>query len=714
MLSSVVSAADRKMVILTDVHASLFEDPTGTNPTSVDNLEFGRGYPVLEESGGYLNITIGTKELWVEKSGNHILDKKRKSTNFWMAEKTKEGKGKLTRKALIINKPTKDSLLVEVPFYDNPNLSGKAIGKISIFEVRFIFAKTSKSVLLGKEDRFNLNNSKAVLVGWISSEFVEEWNNRIGIEFLSKNSNKRKKCEVVKIYHTERNAKKRIKEIFKEGVNDSTLPYYAHRFPVLEKKYAGAIYKIAYIGNAKGGGGSFKKSDIDNATHKIDLLLSSSNVEIMILIDATSGMRKHIENVKKAVIRFLKEKKKTRVAIAVYRDYPDKEKVFELMTNFTKDMDELETAISKITVESNKADKGIGTYPEALFKGINTAAFDSSVSWNNDGLKYMVVIGDHGNHEDYSQYPQDKEFSSFSIAKSLKAKKISLFSVQVNLSKEKRQYNRMFEKQILAIVANNKPQGGFRKAKGNSTSTIFEALVDVFMSNQKAKKFLVEVRNNSQMSDIYKGEYASELLLRLGIDPEIFKSQQLTSIGYIPNKNKCGESQVEPYVLIKKNSLEELKVNLAALVDEIRYYDREEEDKFKRVVYNSVMNITGDRISPDETISEFIEKRTGVPIQTSFLKLSVTQLLDRMIDEKTREVFIKELEPKLIKLEAFTKEREALINSWDNVEQTFPHQFSDVKQNHFFSLSQPLEDRGKIKVKSYKKRHAWVPMNLLP
>lgn len=687
---------------------------------------FGKSFSIVSEDSNFIEIeTRENQHAYINKGSPILVSKGRKEILSLRLEGSK-----IFRKALIVNKPTKSGKPeTDISYYDNDNCSGKQIGKTSIFEIRYIFSESDKSYLVGRSNVLESDTSDSIIVGWIDKTHVIEWENLIGIEFDKTNYQNRKNCEIGKIFSYEDELfKKNSQPIYFESNTPDELPYYANRFPVIEKNKDSNSYKFAYIGNAYGKEGkTYGRKEIEKAKKKITDILNSDSVQLAILLDATKGMEKHIINVKKAVRSFLNDMSnnkgiKAGIAICVYRDYPDGDKIYEVKIDFSQDIDQLNKAIDSIKVYSNKNDRGIGAYPEAMFYGIDKTM--EKLSWNKPpkGGQYILLIGDHGNHKDYSQYPEDKMFNAPAIGEKLKRKIITLYALQVNINKNKKVYNDMFENQILDIRQNNHGLGGIVKVYSNSANAINSGLKDAVNNFSVIKEALRVVRDSvsetgqsgETENSIYRGVFTQKLLERYNIDADLFRAIQICDIGYAKSGNKCGDNQFFEKVLMTRRDLEALKVQIQEISDAALYYDPESEGTFQNVIFLVVKALTGDKLAPNENIAEFIEKKSGVPITTQLLNMTLEQLLDKIRSKEFRLSLRKYLEEKIMLLDGFIREKQIKNIEWDQEDQRFIYNINKDEVPYFFSLELPIRDRGKNLIKDSKKIHAWVPLEYLP
>ena len=735
--------AEENFIVVTSSSLQLFTDTVhGAPEVRHKNRIFGNSFYIKGHEGNYLKIShpeAGLVYISRDKEKTEFIVSPL-NTNYIFAKRQEDSK--ITKKALIVNKLRQHmSLKTDIAYYDNPQLQNSPLGRISIFEVRFIFAEVNNAILVARTDRILKDNSDSVLVGWIDRQHVVKWNNRIGIEFDKSNYYTRKNCELGKAFFSERHLlNEKRKNLLKLNEDDTEykMPHYANRYPMIEKKKNGDYYKVAFIGNAYG-----KKGKIYNANYvatqvnKIMQILQNNEIQIALLIDATKGMRHHIENVKKAISSFFNqyiENKKmlSQIAVAVYRDYPDGERIYEVKSDFTKNKNQLLRALNSIDVYSNQSDRFAGMYPEALFYGINQTL--SSLNWKSlsQGEKFILLLGDHGNHEQYDQYPQDRQFTSENIGQKLKSMGITLHAIQVNITSNKKKYNKAFKKQIETIITNNQGFGKLKQIYENTSGAILSGLHNSIKDFRLIQESLTDIRNSGSnkmnppqqqniyvntdqgLGRMYRSVFDQKILDRYNIDKDVFDATQVCQVCFVKAKNKCDQKQISEKVLMTKTDVEALKVQMQTLSDALRYYDPQSPEEFDFVVYKVVKTLTGDKLKPNENIMQFILKKFGVPINTPFLDKSLDELKDEVKTQRKRNEFRKYLEKKLIFLEQVTKQSIIKEKGWDSEEQTFRWNNTETPIPYFFSLEQPLPKRGKEDVDDNQKRYAWVPLEYLP
>ena len=754
---NIASTDQGKFCVLIDTNLKVRDDcmEQAKEIHSFNYKDFGKSYQIDKEKNGYCKIIINEKNKflgWIRGNtiGSSII-KNEQYRNFIMAEKT----GLLTKKALIVNLFKHQKQNSKISIYSNPNLSGRSIGTITIFEFRYIFAETSNSILIGKTDRITESDSDIKLIGWIDKKHVIKWNNRIGVEFNKDNFNKRKP-DLGKIFYSEiecrcfmkgNNCKNKVDFLSTEENIEKPMPYFANRFPILSNEddiniyedQNKGFYKIAFIGGGNSENNSFSKEDIEKDKNRLDNILNDDTFQVAILVDATKGMGKHMANIKKALKcffkhQFVKDEKQNiniEVAISVYRDYPDNEDIFEIKTNFTSNINDLNKAIDSITTKSNPNDNGTGTYPEALFYGIIHTIGESDqkniLRWNNTMAdKFIILIGDHGNHEEYDQYPDDTKYSQQLICEKLRQKKIILYGIQVNIAsrnmfetdekyKYMKHFNLLFEKQISKII-DSISFGKFEQVEGNSKKGILEALINSLDERLKIDDVIYKARSGLLGIDGYRNPFSQKVLERHGINPERYKSVQTCAEGFVAITNINGLRQLKEKVLFDKDELEVIKVNMNDLASELYYYDSTQNkiEDLNKIIKNIVKALTGDNPEPGESIARFIEKKMGVPVRTPWLHMSINELATAMHNSKEkRKEFNKYLKEKTLKLEQVMDETEYDDTKWDEDEGSYEYEESKKEVPYFFCKDQPIAERRKG-AKSSRKQSVWLPIEYLP
>ena len=567
-----------KTCLLVDVSAPLYKGNLSDETTyTFDNSHFAK--PIIyNDKRTRLFVSLPNQDVkgWIDQDA--LLCNPGDSDLFSALSKNPKSPISLKKKALLathlesltriqsqLSGGNKNGEL-QVNIYVAPNESAKYISSQSkLFQVRYIYKErivdNIKFYLVGLNEAALIDNAHNVIQGWVREDRVLEWNNRIGVEFNPNDT------IASPIYNDWKGSEVKYKESKKDHMK-----YYEPRFPLI-KKVNKEVFKIGFIGGSDDG--RISRGNIAKAQQIVNENIQNNYLQIALVIDATQGMKPYFKDVTKATNAFLemtKNRANVDIAMVVYRDYADgeiakgqKDKkggIFEIIKDFKSDPT---TTLEKISVKSNSNDRGRGAYPEALFYGIDKSI--KTLQWSDKRIeKYLIVIGDHGNHTDAKQYPQEKAFSTLSLGQTMQKNLITLFGIQVanrangkNLSAKQASLD-SFKQQLQRIIAHNKGSlGKVTSYKKASDQQIQNALIKIYNNFLAIKDTL---KNLNKSKDNERTGFSAGVLQRLGIDPKIFgQITQVTSTGYIKRTDKGFLQKV----LIEKRSLEALKSSVSAL-----------------------------------------------------------------------------------------------------------------------------------------------------
>ena len=596
---------------------------------------------------------------------------------------------------------------LQVNIYYSPSEEAKYIStQAKLFQVRYIYKQLTVGnkdfFLVGLNESTSVGNIKNVLQGWVGEDKVLEWDSRIGLEFNTADDAQSK------IYLDAKRKTIKYTEQSKDGMQ-----YYEPRFPLL-RKIDKDTFRIGFIGGADNG--KITRSEIAKAKQSVNEVIQNNQLQIAIVIDATSGMKPYFQDVVDATKEFLditQQKANVDIAITVFRDYADGKDIYSVIKNFKEKKN---INLDNIATKSNASDNGIGAYPEALFYSIDASI--KSLAWSKKNIeKYMIVIGDHGNHPDASQYEQEKQFSTLSIGNQLKDKLVTLWGIQVSNQASgtnadiKQSSLSRFPTQINAIIAHNKNSSGKVTSYERATKDdVRNTLVKIYNNFAAIKVALSDLNRDNTLQE--KTGFSAAILKRLGIDPKIFgQITQATSTGYI-NRYDKGFTQK---VLIKKRDLERLKTSINSLSGTLfrgSYHDELGQRQIKNTVIRIFQDLTGDTIKEDENIRRFIFSKTALPVQTKALQQSINRLIRKCANKDYRVELVKELEAKYIKIHGVLMEKEVNLGKFNVA--TGKYSFTEgVDKKYFYNLEQPIESKKGI-IDNSQVLHSWVPIELFP
>jgi hypothetical protein len=114
-------------------------------------------------------------------------------------------------------------------------------------------------------------------------------------------------------------------------------------------------------------------------------------IDVVICLDTTGSMRRHIEGVRAQLINTLKEivphAPSFRIGMVLYKDY--REEYVNKLIPFTSDLDVFQRSLNAIKVG------GGGDIPEAVFEALHAGA--TGFSWEAES-KIMILVGDSPPH----------------------------------------------------------------------------------------------------------------------------------------------------------------------------------------------------------------------------------------------------------------------------------------------------------------------------
>ena len=585
------------------------------------------------------------------------------------------------------------------PYFDNYKLEGKPLGFVDItqFSFAYCFARTNDAILVGTSNRINIELSDEIIMGWVDKKNLAMWNNRIAIEFNKNNFHERKNCELGKIFISERGLIQNIPNLLfvEEENTDSSMPFYANRFPVINVSNNGERIKVVATKKIID---KTKKEKYEKELKKLHALQNHKKIQIAIVIDISIDCKNICKTIKDSIELFFRQYPKylpqdfvAELALVVFQGYKDDKLGVEIKSPFTNKQEPIVEAIKKDNLMINKNFiLNSSIFSNDPIYPISFAVYFLNWYSNKLGEKYLLFVI---NGKSLKDNKLNNENDNNVLGTLLKEKSISLYVLKLNSHLASSKKNLIFDKKIKNILSANDNFGNLKQVNHNSSKQliIFDELKEILQQHKTKIERFQEIVNNSHCP-----------------------RQISTRCGYISKFNKCKQKQIVEKVLMTKKDIESLRVQMQILSDAVRYYDPQSPEEFDFVVYKVVKTLTGDKLQRYENIKEFILKKIGVPINTPFLDKSLDELKYDVSWQKKRNEFRKYLEEKLIYLEQVTRESKIKNKGWDDGEKTFRWNDTETPIPYFFSLEQPLPKRGKEEVDDYQKRYAWVPLEYLP
>lgn len=384
-------------------------------------------------------------------------------------------------------------------FYDRPSTSlSNKIGSAKKFKIYYILKESQNMVLLCKSDR--LVGSNKVLAGrvsgWIPKINITNWDHKVCLEpSYGDRAVKDYGDKEIPIFTDDENY---IKDFISNGDYTTSKSHIIKkitieiarqdpgimRMPILETDNDQPnIKKVASIASMYNKSGK-DQNEITDAKNKIqNLSKSASNVDFMFIVDATMSMSRYYAAIKKSIQNIISNNNltgtnaKLRFGIAIYRDYADGNKAFEIQP-LTSNYEAVLSKVSTTVCGSKDFDIPEAQY-QGLIKGIQQAGF------NKNHSNVVVLIGDAGNHPVDEKGYDKKGYRVKDVVAEMNNYNINLISFQVHAGSLPCYTQFNFDAQDYLLGAAN-------------------ARFKV-----KTKVYLTELSPNSNISNTYKLTYGS-------------------------------------------------------------------------------------------------------------------------------------------------------------------------------------------------------------
>jgi len=529
-----------------------------------------------------------------------------------------------------------------ISLYDRPSeLTGEEVAKSNLFKIYYAYKLCKGSdgkqyLLVGVEPTTDPDYADQSITGWVPKAETIVWGSMTAAYYNKQNIDRR---DAVQIFKTEKDLRAYLrtgetdKAIGKEDISRrEPLPYYASRFPVIRMR--GGNYKIAWIGDGydTASGQIVKKSLVEGKRDSaLGLANSLRQRDILFVIDSTTSMGKYFSIVANALEQFIdnlnsRETNQYRYAIAIYRDYGNITGEFELLSDFQRSN---VARLLDVNMASNP--KGNKDMPESMFNGIIRAI--ESASWRHQATRSLILIGDHGNHEND---PKGRTVND--VVQALENNAILFYAINVvpNISKH-RQFNRLFREQTRLVLDRHKSLGGDifsaprdeKEDEETAKENVIKVLSAVGSISKNLERATKEVLTEGKSFEQAEAEYGTivtsymrEVMSKAGLKAEeIANIRQLAEEGWIAAhsvKNK--EPNLTPEFLMSRNKLDEFVGFLSRMKTEVT--KKTSGKGLAGAVRRHAEATTGDEIMDDETISEFLMRQFHIPFRSASTILS--------------------------------------------------------------------------------------------
>ena len=310
------------------------------------------------------------------------------------------------------------------------------------FKIRFIFKETPTFKLLANTDKLGSNKIRMSrqVAGWMEQGYITNWDSRLCLEpATNSRSVDSYKDKEIPIFLTKRaldnnnqDSKNNKSSIHTSVLKRELQSPYTMRMPILENIGGRAkTKKVATVGRLNSDESRISEDPIVGFKESgVALVNKLENTNILFVIDGTKSMGKYYPAVAGSMKEIISSNRisgtnhKLKFGLVVYRDYPDKENMVEVV-RLNRNPETILAAITDVTIKS--LDKDL---PEAQFQGLIKGIKGSGLIKGQNNV--VVLIGDAGNHvdkpKDY-QIPDDYQISD--VVKVLNYYGASFISFQV-------------------------------------------------------------------------------------------------------------------------------------------------------------------------------------------------------------------------------------------------------------------------------------------
>lgn len=650
------------------------------------------------------------------------------------AQKTEHS---IYRKALIINRWRKAKGVTELEgakVYKGPDKDYEEIKELGLFKFHYIYKRGGK---IGGDD-YRLLGTRTiiledkrpqdVLIGWVNSERIYEWDTRQAVEIKKDNIDERK--EPVQIFENipdieyymqgikkNPHTKEPIEPVAVEDMGVKEWEYYYRRFPLIATQpsdFGIRLFQVGYIGDEIQISGEGRRPAFEVAEEQMkleEIKKEFRNVDILFVIDATGSMEIYFPSAAQAVEKIVETLRKEyrtedssrlnmHFSVGFYRDYCHRPSLWKRCP-LTPDND-YKKVIDYLKAEHvcrNCPEDG-GDEPEAVFYGICNAIKEAE--FREGSIRAVILLGDKGNHpkgEDEEGYTEEK------VIQALREKDVALFAMHVvdraYIERDRNVDN--FEKQTKKIInglSSEYKLGQYfiDKEPSEVVKVITGSMVQVKRLSENTQKGTEEVGEGTPLSTIRQkyGLIVADKIVKAmqakGLDPKIIAERriQIFDEGVLAEFDpKTKMQQAEVVMLMSRYELEILTGILAGITAKVA------SPKNIRTIWKEILEKeVGEKYDVNIPISEYIQKHLGLPVRENLLKMSLDRLTRLRIDQ------IRDLQERLrVKL--------------GDLRDIMSERKSEIKVIEGKSVRVPLGER-KYFWREGGIEFAWVPIECLP
>jgi len=333
----------------------------------------------------------------------------------------------------------------QVRLFNAPDLSPKHENnnEIRLFQFLFVFKYEKDAVLIGKSENTLPGKAETHILGWVSKDVIEIWDQRVALEPSWKTAEDRRRNNIkTTIFSTETGASNfaatgtanKNNIVWDKDPYEIRMPARWKRLPMLGWKEGDEIVRTGVASDifSTTGGETIASEELLEWEEKYNRARSKfRNINVVFVVDGTMSVAPYFSSINNALeasanLMGNDSKNKYRLGGVVYRDYPH-EKCAE--GDRSLHVQEL-TTINRVTSFFREVEAGgfctdqDTDKPEAMYMGLYRAA--RMLSPHAEETNIVVLIGDTGNRLD------DKKHVPADIVSLLANANCSLLAYQVN------------------------------------------------------------------------------------------------------------------------------------------------------------------------------------------------------------------------------------------------------------------------------------------
>jgi hypothetical protein len=657
--------------------------------------------------------TIG----WIDKKYITCGDDRADKDTYIETMKIKYQDGDTTKdsilydKAFVVNSVKKNlniSKVTNIPIYDSAISSQTTKNNSKLYEIYFILKETNDKVLLSKtstiySDSYG-NNKNQNIVGWIDKKFLKRWSSRVAIEPTDDS--------LEGYWDSSFSKKAKYKAKIDKPKNN-----YSLRYPQLEILDKGI--KISYMQ---------KEGVFGKERNIISNVLQNPNPHIVFLVDATAGMQSYLDNVKGAINAYLSDNAANSdnisVAVAVYRDYSDGKDKYRLITGGFVTPERAKKMINSSYFRAKSTNDSVGNVyngkkvdldrsrSEALFNGIVSLYRDRKLQLDSyENPTRLILIGDHGNH-----VYDDKGYTAQSVSEVL-GKKVVIDAIQVHTDPVNSTYVKRFESNMKDLIRlrDGGASGSFVVDDAGTVQTIKSNIEKAARISRKVKTIIKKVYTKGVELTLEEKKF---LETQLDIDVDNLGEVQQSLELYIHNNQRKKYKKV---ILARAELINDLSSAYNRMASSIAKYKSDKAGVRKLVMglKTAIETLTGQEISNDENIAEFMSERLKIP-KSKILNLTFEDWQDKLgrNENNYRKKIIQTFRRNATLLSALYAQKEYINIKFDKNNEVDYDEKKDANGNVItvktkFDIS-VMHGNEYDQSNGFKNKWIWVPFEYMP